>query len=258
MMNETLTVKPDRGGTAPLKNLAHCQTVVETLIHRPRGLPGFGVFSGYSGYGKTVAAQYCQMKYQAVYLEVRATWSGNLFAEKLLHELDVQKPTGTMGRKIDQAIELLSYDPNRPLIIDEADKLVDRKLIECVRDLAEGAQIPVLLVGEERLPAKLAEFERVHNRVLVWQLAQPCDLDDARHLADFICSEIAIADELLEEIRRRSDGKARRVTANLHRVLEWSRHQSRDPKSPIDLDRYDGDFVTGEAPRRHTYRKGGK
>lgn len=255
MSNKPASVKPDRGGTAPLKNVAACQTVVETLIHRPRGLPGFGVFSGYSGYGKTVAAQYCQMKYQAVYLEVRATWSGSLFAEKLLHELDVHKPRGTIGTKIDQAIELLSYDADRPLIIDEADKLVDKKLIECVRDLAEGAQIPVLLVGEELLPKKLEECERVHNRVLAWELAQPCDLDDARLLADLICGDISLSDDLLTEIRRQSDGKARRISTNLHAVLEWSRHH---PTDVVDLKTYDGEFVTGEAPRRHTYRKGGK
>ena len=37
---------------------------------------------------------------------------------------------------------------------------------EIVREISEASQVPVILVGEEQLPQKLARVERVHNRVL--------------------------------------------------------------------------------------------
>ncbi len=66
------------------------------------------------------------------------------------------------------------------------DKLVDKGMIELVRDINKAAQVPVLLVGEELLPQKLEQYERVHNRVLEWVLAQPCDLADARAQANLL------------------------------------------------------------------------
>ena len=39
-----------------LRNVTLFMQLVERLTHRPGGLPGFGCFYGYSGFGKTRAA----------------------------------------------------------------------------------------------------------------------------------------------------------------------------------------------------------
>lgn len=253
MTNDTQPVKTPLGATsiAPLKNVSACVALVETLRDRAHGLPNFGVLSGYSGYGKTWAAQYCQNAYGAVFLEVREFWTAKILAQKLLSELGAPTKKGTIGTMLDQAIELMSYDPGRPLIVDEADKLVDRRLIEYVRDVAEGTQVPVLLVGEEELPQNLQLYERVHNRVLDWTLAQPCDIEDTRTLAEFTCPKIEIAEDLLEEMRQQAEGKARRIVTTLNHVSAFAQ---RTGTAIVDLASYDGPFVTGEAPRRNMQR----
>ncbi len=68
-------------------------------------------------------------------------------------------------------------------------------MIELARDVQEMTYAPVILVGEELLPQKLKRFERVHNRVLSWVLAEPSDIDDARTLANILCPHIEIADD---------------------------------------------------------------
>ena len=125
----------------------------------------------------------------------------------------------------DQAKALLGDDPRRPLFIDEADKLVDKGLIELVREIGDVAGCPVILIGEERLPSKLQAHERIHNRVLDWMPAQPCDEEDAAALAAALCPGIKVQPDLLEEIRKQSDGRARRIVVNLAHVAELARNR---------------------------------
>ncbi|MCQ6492979.1 hypothetical protein, partial [Vibrio parahaemolyticus] len=58
--------------------------------------------------------------------------------------------------------------------------------------------IPVLMIGEEALPAKLKAWERFDNRILVATPAQPADLRDARLLRAYYCQKVDVADDLLD------------------------------------------------------------
>ncbi|MBL6431695.1 MAG: hypothetical protein HPM95_13235 [Alphaproteobacteria bacterium] len=73
---------PRRGSIAPLKNVMTLMMLIETLKDRGVGLPGIGVFSGDSGYGKSVAAQYAMNKTGTVYIEVRHYWRQKRFARR--------------------------------------------------------------------------------------------------------------------------------------------------------------------------------
>jgi len=242
-----MTMKPlsvNTGGTvALLKNVAACMATMGRLMDRGPGRPGLGVFYGHSGFGKTYSAIYVQNKTRAARVEVGDSWSRKVLLEKMCLELNVE-PKGTIAQLVDRVVETL-VDDDRPLIIDEADKLCDKHMIEMVRQIQEESGAPVLLLGEEKLPAKLAEVERVHNRVLVWEPAQPCDLEDARALARLL-SPIEIADDLLERIRRESQGRARRIVVNLDLVVEAARNAGLKSMAASD---FGGAFYTGAAPR---------
>lgn len=246
-----LKVRP--GSVAPLKNVAACVTLVETLRCAPAHHPRIGVFSGYSGYGKSMAAQYCWNSTGAVFLEVFEYWSRSTFCRSLLAELGVARPRGTIADMMDEAIALLGDAPARPIIIDEADKLAAKGMLGLVRDLHDAAQVPVLLVGEELLPKKLEADERLHNRVLDWALAQPCDLEDARALAAFLHPGLSISDGLLERIRSETKGRARRIATSLHEAAAWAAARGRDR---LDETGYGGRIFDGSAPSRHAARAG--
>lgn len=233
---------------AVLKNVAAAMVLLETLISRPTGLPGLGVMSGPSGFGKTIACQYAQNELGAIYIEARNFWSRKTFCEQLLVELGVPRPRGTIPNMMGEIIAIVGNEPDRPLIIDEADVLVDIKAIELVRDLYETTQVPILLVGEELLPQKLAEFERVHNRVLDWVLAEPCDADDTAALAAIICPKLTLSDDLLEQVRLQAEGRARRIVVSLHDVAQFAR---REGAASLDASTYSGRLFTGAAPRRN-------
>lgn len=239
----TAQIPQGTGTIAMLQNVANCMVAMERLISRSPGRPGIGVFHGPSGYGKTYAAIYVQNKFRAARVEVGESWSRKVLLEKICVELHVE-PKGTMSQLVDRTIEAL-VDEDRPLIIDEADKLCDKNMIELIREIGDQSAAPIMLLGEEKLPGKLAQVERVHNRVLVWEPAQPCGLQDARALASLTC-KVEIADDLLAEVLNRAGGRARRIINTLDYITEFCRNTGR---SSLSLADYEGDYDNGYTPR---------
>lgn len=207
---------------APLKNVAAMMGLIERLKSRGAHMPGFGVVHGPSGYGKTYAAIFGQNKTRGPRIEIGDSWTKKTLVCAILKELGVREPHGTVASLTEQVIIRLAEPEHPPLFVDEADKLVDKGMVELMREIQEGAQIPVILIGEELLPQKLAKIERVHNRVLDWVPAQPVDIEDVRKLAHLFCPGIVIDSIVLDEIRRVSDGRARRVVTNLFRIREFA------------------------------------
>ncbi|WP_417691520.1 AAA family ATPase [Roseibium sp.] len=235
-------------GLAALKNVARFMTLVETLKSRGPYLPGLGVFNGPSGFGKTYAAIYAMNITRAPRLEVGDSWTKKKFLENLLREVGVEPGRASIADLTEMAIEALADDFDRPLIIDEADKLVDKGMIELVREIYEHAQIPVVLIGEELLPQKLAKYERVHNRVLCWVQAEPCDLEDAAALAELFCPELSLSEDLLQLVIDKSGGRARRIAINLDQI---ARDVALSGNGPLLASSFNEDFFfTGEPPKR--------
>jgi DNA transposition AAA+ family ATPase len=214
-------------GPVAIKNVASFMVMTDRLINRDPHLPGIGVCHGPSGFGKTYASIFAQNRTRAVRVEVGDSWTRRTLLQAILRELgEPVKGRMAIADLAERAIAALGDEPGRPLIVDEADRLVDRGMIELVRELHEHSSVPVILIGEEKLPAKLLAYERVHNRVLDWFPAQPCDLDDARELAKAFAPKIAIDDDLLEHIRTQSGGRARRIVVNLARGAELARNRN--------------------------------
>lgn len=233
--------------TVAIKNVAMFMHMTNRLIKRDPHLPGFGVCQGPSGYGKTYASIFAQNKFRAARVEVGDSWTRRTLLKRILIEFnETVSEKATISAMADRAIGALAEDARRPLIIDEADKLVDKGMIEIVRELQEASGAPVILIGEESLPAKLLTVERMHNRVLDWFPAQPCDIEDTRQLAKAFASNVTIADDLLEAIRAKSGGRARRIVVNIHHAAELARN---DGVSKLDLKRWgENRFFTGEPP----------
>ena len=246
-MNQIVNTAPGYGTVAPLKNVAAAYAVAQRIIDRPAGVDGLGLFYGPSGYGKSKASTYIQNKTNAIYLEVFDYWSKRTFCEILLSELGIDRPRGTIATMMMQALRLLQDDPNRLMIIDEADKLVDKGMIELVRDIYKGARIPVLLVGEEQLPQKLARYERCENRVTAYGMANPSDLDDARALAKIYHPKLMLGDDLLAEVVRQTRGVASRIVTSLAEIGQFARAGG---LTQLALGDYTGSYFTGQAPRR--------
>ena len=249
MHQDTVVKMPPAGrGIAPLRNVALANDALERAIDRPAHLPGMVAFYGWSGLGKTIACSYLANKYRAFYVECKSTWTKKAFLLAILKEMGIV-PEATIYQMVDQVAEQLVLSA-RPLIIDEMDHIVDKKIVELVRDIYEASNAPILMVGEEQFPAKLRRWERFHNRILVWQQAQPADMADARQLARLYVPEVEIADDLMDEVMRQSRYAARRIVVNLEQIRVFATKQGLTAISRSDWGTRE--LYTGDAPARRT------
>ncbi|MEO0034386.1 MAG: hypothetical protein RLZZ501_409 [Pseudomonadota bacterium] len=236
---------PSVNTIAPLRNVMLLAELVERVMTRPAGLPGMATFHGFSGYGKSFAAMYAANKHRAYHVQVKSVWTRKKLCLAILAEMGV-RPGPTIPDMVDQIGQELSLS-QRPLLIDEADFLVAKGLIEVVRDIYESSQSTIILIGEEQLPQKLKVWERVHGRMLDWVAAQPGSLADTRHLAKLYCRGIEVADDLLAALHEASGGSVRRICVNLDRVREAAQTAG---LARIDRSQFAGPFFTGNPPSR--------
>ncbi|MEP0153565.1 MAG: ATP-binding protein [Paracoccaceae bacterium] len=233
----------------PLTNVARMAGLIEELKGRVFGAPGFGVFHGPPGYGKSFGAIFCADKMDVIHLVVQSEWSKSFFLQQLLHELG-RSPKGTVPALVQAATQALALE-SRPLIIDEADYLVSKKLTGIVRDLHDGSQVPILLIGEEDLPQKLRRFTQLDSRIMSYAEALPADLKDTRELADIVTRaetsiDISIDDEILEVVRERHTGNARWIVKEIAHICK---HAKRNAIGEVTLESWGGlEFMSDTAP----------
>lgn len=232
---------------AQIHNLSLVRTATERLVGRTAGLPGMAVLYAPAGYGKTTAALAVANENRSYFVQMRSAWGRKALLEKILLEMGA-KPAGTIPHMLDQVCEQLATS-GRMLMIDEFDYCIrNDSMIELVRDIYEGSQATLLLLGEELLPQKLKRWERFHSRILSWIPAQPVSLDDARALAGIYCPDIKVTEDLLDHLVRHASGSVRRVSVNLAAIFEAASLEGWDV---VSLSTWGSrPIYTGEAPRR--------
>lgn len=234
------------GGKAPLANVGLTVSALQGAMTRPAHLPGIVVLYGPSGLGKSTAAAVAAMQLQAYYVQAKSSWTRKAVYQSILKVMGIV-PAKTIYEMEDQVAAQLAAS-GRPLIVDECDHLVAKSSIEIVRDIYEASGAAILLIGEEHLPAGLARWERIHNRVLEWVPAQYATMTDARALRNLYCDRVAVEDDLLAKIHEVSKGVARRICVNLERAQQAGLGLGKKAMSLADWGKRP--LYTGEAPVR--------
>ena len=142
-------------------------------------------------------------------------------------ELGMLTPRTPMKIPIYRAVEEIGNhiadNPRRPLIIDEADFLVKRGMIEIVRAIYKhcaAAGAGIILIGEENMPNALKVWERVDSRILKSTKAVPLDNRDLEVLAGLIAPGVKLPKEVLDKLRQATGGSARRAVTRLYDLRE--------------------------------------
>jgi len=244
-LNETAKTQ---GHIAPLMNVSLLAGAVRRATERNQELPGIVCFSGWSGLGKSFAACFSANKYRAYHVACQSSWTRKALLLAILKEMGIV-PAKSNYEMADQISEQLALS-KRPLIIDEVDHLLDKgNMLEIIRDLYEGSNGVIVLIGEENAPAKIrAQSERFHNRVLEWVLAQPASVEDAVHLARIYAPGLMIDADVLELLVGKVKGVARRISVNLDKLNKDAAAAGLARVTLADMAGFQ--FYTGDAPTR--------
>lgn len=205
---------------APLANVARLTELIDRCLNRAPGLPGMGCFHGRAGLGKTTAGIYGTNKFNACHVEAMPIGGVKGLLTMIVAELGL-KPAKTSLGLFDQAAQELAIS-ERPLIIDEADKILYEAQIELVRRLHDVSQAPVILMGEEALPQMLQRWDRVHSRILSWVGAEAATADDVEHLTRIYALGVQLGPELKAALLAASNGSIRNVATNLAHIREYA------------------------------------
>lgn len=229
---------------APLRNVSSMIELVLRVKNSEYGLPRFGAFTGFAGYGKSTAATFAANECDAIIVEAKDYWTRKSLCEALAIELGLS-PKGTVAALADRIADQLARS-DRPLIIDEADHLFKRDMLELVRGIHQSSGAGVIFVGLELFPQKLSAYEQVHSRMLAWVQAQPGDMTDLQQLVKIWCGDIGLEQEFLRFILAQSRGSIRRMSVSLANARAFAKTRS---MTRLGLKEWGGRvFDNGEAP----------
>lgn len=231
---------------APITNMILCRQALANAMGRDGRLPGLAVFYGPAGSGKTRAAQAAAQALGAYYVQAWPVWTSRSLLEALAKELGVTTPAKSVSALMAQVIDALKAGP-RPLIIDEMDHLVKKGLVEIIRTIHDSTGVPILLIGEQALPARLKTWDRFDSRVISFTPTLPANQEDAEILAECYAGDVTLEKDLLDYFLKATKGNIRRLSINLshaghHARTEGESHLTRKwwGHRPVH---------TGQAPR---------
>lgn len=131
---------------------------------------GLGIIIGKSGYGKSYALQHYARMPKVVYMECDDTMSCRDLVEAIEGKLGIPRAaSGTIWKRVCRIREFLNVNTGYLLIIDEADKLINKYTaakMEILRGIYDQADVGIVIAGEPKLEADLRNMlDRFANRI---------------------------------------------------------------------------------------------
>jgi hypothetical protein len=206
---------------APVKNIKRLKTLGLTLKEQPDSLPGIAVCYGESGIGKSTGLTWlCTTELDACYVRALAVWTPKSLLHTIATELDVA-PASSNDETLRRIVNALAQS-GRPLVIDEADYVVDNtKLLNTLRDLHDLSTMPLILVGMADFVKKLRarrDQKQFAQRVAEELEFKPLDRDDMRVLADTVVEGVEIEDDLIALLLEQTAGITREASIGLAKI----------------------------------------
>ena len=159
------------------KNVRNFEVMMDALAMN-EGDGCFGMVYSRAGRGKTRTSQWYSAHHDCVYLRILSIWrTGELdFLKALCRALDILTPPKRKDPAFNAVVDNLKMN-QRPVFLDEAEKMPS-SFLDVVRDIADCAQVPVVLVGEEELVSYMERNRRVWSRTFRRMEFKPIELAD--------------------------------------------------------------------------------
>src|SRR4051794_5772932 len=102
-----------RSKIVPISNVARLAEAGEALLSRSNGMPGMGLVSGETGYGKSTPVAWLAPRQHGVFVRMLATTTPSSMCEAICRELGISRRVSNVAT-IESIVEKLA-ETNRPL-----------------------------------------------------------------------------------------------------------------------------------------------
>ena len=184
------------------KNVKQFVSLMDELQKVPPNIPKMALVYGEHGLGKSQTIQWWADKNDSVY--VRATqgmtsrWLLSEIAEELGEEAFYHsQETFTL---IENNLRL----NNKVIIVDEVDYLIDKSIIETLRDLHDKTGCPVVLVGMGAVDKKLARYPHLMDRIYKKLKFEKFNSDDIKEILTEL-TDLKFKDDAIEYLATRTN-----------------------------------------------------
>lgn len=220
-------------GLVKTSNYERFRSAITAVEQRGAAEASLLLVVGDPGFSKSIIVNHWAIESKAIYLRAKVDWSPAKFLRELATELRVD---GSRAEIFGRVVAAIGRNQT-PLVIDEVQHCLANgaKTLEAVRDISDLTETLVVLVaGEERVQAKIARYAQIASRIAKVAEFFPASVEDVGRFCKEM-ADIPIADDLVEEIRRQSNGRARDVVNAIATVERAAKRSGAKKVSAADF-----------------------
>ena len=199
------------------ENATRFKASIEMLEQRGAMEAGGLLVTARPGEGKSTVVDHWAVRSGAVYLRAKTEWTPHYMMLELAQALDVD--TRGKAKDVFARVQARIAAEQVPIIIDEVEHALRNgaACLEQVRDISDLSEVIVVLIGMEQARGRISRHMQLASRIGYVCEFKPATLVDVKLSCAQLC-EIGVADDLVAEIHRQSDGRMRMVLNAISRA----------------------------------------
>ena len=220
--------------TENFKRLKEAEKLVAKRGAREAGLV---LVRGVYGIGKSELTERWATDSGYVFVRAKETWTKHTVLRDIAAKMGLSTD-GNSAEVQNRIIGQLAVSMT-PLIIDEADHLVDRRsasMLEVVRDITDLTGVMCFLVGMEGFPIMVARYAHIASRVARIVELEPLSVADVQATVT-AKADLPMSPAVVEVIHQHAKGRMRLVLGAIANIEGWATANS---WTKVDLEHIKG------------------
>lgn len=215
-----------KSAVAKTKNVLAAFLAYQSIVEASQsGTPAIAMFTGSAGLGKTTAGSWLFAKADGLLVRCLKADTLGTFLSSLAKELGLDTRSNGVSRvaTLNFIVEELASS-QKALFIDECDYIADKtEILETIRDIYDLANVPIILIGYNALPAKVKKLGQLSSRISQHVEFRPADFDDLSLMTKELITDTEIQPCLLQELLTAAAGNYRRLHTGLDTIEKFAR-----------------------------------
>jgi hypothetical protein len=216
-------------------NFERFQAAIKAVDGRGAPEAGWLLVSGDPARGKSTIVDQWAVATGAVYMRGKEQWTPHFFMAELAEKLHVDD-AGRAKDRFQRIVAKIGHEQT-PIVVDEVQHALrdNAAVLEVLRDITDLTEsVAILVAGVEQVQTKIARHKQIASRIFRVVDFQPCTPEDTvltcRELA-----EVEIADDLIAEVHRQSDGLMRGIVNAISNIEQHARRNKMPRVGLVDM-----------------------